>query len=81
MLKAIRLEKINTEKNVHAFYPTRWTVRGETMNAVFNNFNELRKLSNWSLQNLSDTERNFRIRRVYTYMERFLYLFECFELD
>ena len=43
-LKAIRSEKSNTEKSVHAFCPTRWTVRGETLNAILNNFDELREL-------------------------------------
>ena len=43
-LKAIRSEKINTGKSVHAFCPTRWTVRGETLNAILNSFDELREL-------------------------------------
>ena len=61
------------EKSRHAFWPTRWTNRGETPNAILNNFDDLRELWYWSLQNLSDTEMKSRIRRVYTYMERFLY--------
>ena len=68
-LKAIRSEKSNKKKSVHAFCPTQWTVRGETLNAILNNFNEL---------NLSDTEIKSRIRGVYTYMERFSYIFGCF---
>ena len=43
-LKAIRSEKINTGKSVHAFCPMRWTVRGETLNAILNSFDELREL-------------------------------------
>ena len=37
-LKAIRSEKISV------FCPTRWTVGGETLNAILNNFDELREL-------------------------------------
>ena len=63
---------------MHAFRPTGWTVRGETLNAILNNFDKLRELWYWSLQNLSDTEMKSRIRGVYTYMEKFSYLFGCF---
>ena len=71
-LKTVRSAKSKTEKSVHAFWPTRQTVRGETPNTVLNNF----ELWDWSLQNLSDTEMKSRIRRIYTYMEMFSYLFD-----
>ena len=55
-------EKSNMEKSVHAFCPTQWTVRGETLNAILSNFYELRELWYWSLKNLSDSEMKSIIR-------------------
>ena len=44
-LDKTRAETQNESRGVHAFCPTRWTVRGESLEAVLNNYMELMKLS------------------------------------
>ncbi|XP_068704855.1 zinc finger MYM-type protein 1-like [Montipora foliosa] len=48
-LDKIRAETKNESRGVHAFCPTRWTVRGEALAAVIYNHAELMQLWNWSL--------------------------------
>ena len=48
-LDKIRAETQNESIGVHAFCPTRWTVRGESLEAVLNNYMELMELWEWSL--------------------------------
>ncbi|XP_029208676.2 zinc finger MYM-type protein 1-like [Acropora millepora] len=43
-LDEIRAETQNASRGVHAFCPTRWTVRGESLEAVLNNYMELMEL-------------------------------------
>jgi len=48
-LDKIRAETQNESRGVHAFCPTRWTVRGESLEAVLNNYMKLMELWEWSL--------------------------------
>ena len=43
-LDKIRAETQNESRGVHAFSPARWTVRGESLEAVLNNYMELMEL-------------------------------------
>ena len=43
-LSEIRAATQNQEKSIHAFCPTRWTVRAETLCSVIENHNELKAL-------------------------------------
>lgn len=49
-LDKIRAETQNESRGVHAFCPTRWTVRGESLEAVLNNYMELMELWEWSIR-------------------------------
>ena len=63
-LDQIREETTNESRGVHAFCPTRWTVRGEALASVLNNHDELMELWDWSLDVLKDTEMKSRINGV-----------------
>lgn len=73
----IRAETKNESRGVHAFCPTRWTVRGEALAAVINNHAELIELWDWSLTVSKDTEMKARIRGVQSTMTTFNFYFGC----
>ena len=50
----------NLAKFIHSFCPTRWTVRGETLDSLLNNYG-LMSLWEWSLQKPDTTEMKARI--------------------
>ena len=60
---------------MHAFCPTRWTVRGATLASIIDNNNEL--MSQWehSLSITNDTEMKGRIIGAQTNMKKFSFLF------
>ena len=74
-LKEFRYESSNVNKTVHDFCPTRWTVGGETLGSVLNNFSKLMNLWDWSLSILKDTEMKARINGVKGYYAEILILF------
>ena len=74
-LYKIRAETQNESRGVHAFCPTRWTVRGESLDAVLNNHLELMELWEWSLEICKDTEMKARIRGVQGMMTTFPFYF------
>ena len=76
-LDKIRAETQNESRGVHAFCPTRWTVRGESLEAVLNNYMELMELWEWSLDICKDTEIKARIRGVQGMMAAFPFYFGC----
>ena len=76
-LDKIRAETKNESRGVHAFCPTRWTVRGEALVAVINNHAELMELWDWSLIVSKDTEMKARIRGVQSMMTTFNFYFGC----
>ena len=76
-LRKIRKETENEDAGVHAFCPTRWTVRGKTLDALLNNHKELLDLWDWSLSVLKDTEMKARVIGVRTMMSKFDFLFGC----
>ena len=76
-LDKIRAEARNESRGVHAFCPTRWTVRGEALAAVINNNAELMELWDWSLIVSKDTEMKARIRGVQSMMTTFKFYFGC----
>ena len=55
-LDEIRDHSKNNAKSIHTFCPTRWTVRGKTLESVFQNHAELLELWEWSLTNVTETE-------------------------
>ena len=55
-LRKLRIQSGNKEKSVHAFCPTRWTVRGATLASIIDNHNELMSLWEHSLSITNDTE-------------------------
>ena len=76
-LKQLREETKNEDAGVHAFCPTRWTVRGRMLESLINNHKELSELWEWSLNNTHDTELKARIIGVKTMMIKFDFLFGC----
>ena len=76
-LDKIRAETQNESRGVHAFCPPRWTVRGESLEAVLNNYMELMELWEWSLDICKDTEMKARIRGVHGMMTTFPFYFGC----
>ena len=54
-----------------------WTVRGEALSSILNNFTELMFLWEWSLEVLKDTEMKARVRGVQTIMPAFNFIFGC----
>ena len=65
------------EKSIHAFCPTRWTVRAETLRSVIENHDELMALWEWSIKHLKDTEMKARVIGVNTAMSNFSFFYEC----
>ena len=76
-LDNIRAEIQNESRGVHAFCPTMWTVRGEWLEAVLNNYMELMELWEWSLDICKDTEMKARIRGVHGMMATVPFYFRC----
>ena len=76
-LKMLRDLTENENKSVHAFCPTRWTIRGESCQSMIENYGELMELWLWSLDNVKDTEMKARIRGVQSYTGEFKFLFGC----
>lgn len=76
-LKSIRELSGNENRGVHAYCPTRWTIRGQSCQAMIDNYDELMELWDWSLDNVHDTEMKARIRGVQSYMKTFKFLFGC----
>ena len=54
-----------------------WTVRGEALSSILNNFKELMELWEWSIQVLKDTEIKARVIGVQAVMPSFNFLFGC----
>ena len=65
------------EKSIHAFCPTRWTVRTETLRSVIENHDELMALWEWSIKYLRDTEMKARVIGVNTVMSNFSLFYGC----
>ena len=66
------------EKNaprVLSFCPTRWTVRGKTLDSILKNYSSLQNLWEWALENCTDTDMKARIRGVDKHMEEFDFYF------
>ena len=76
-LKFVKTSRENEAKSVHAFCPTRWTVRAETCQSILENHSELLELWEWSLEKLKDVDMKARIRGVQVMMVRFDFFFAC----
>lgn len=76
-LDEIRSETKNESRGIHAFCPTRWTVRGEALASILNNFKELMDLWEWSLGVFHDTDIKARIRGATALMPTFDFVFGC----
>ena len=76
-LQNLRKETQNEDAGVHAFCPTRWTIRGRTLLSLLNNHEELMDLWKWSLTVVKDTEMKARIIGIKSMMKKFVFLFGC----
>lgn len=76
-LKELRDLSENENRSVHAFCPTRWTIRGLSCQAMIDNYDEIMELWEWSLDNVHESEMKARIRGVQTYMGQMKFLFGC----
>ena len=56
---------------MHSFCPTRWTVGGERLDSVINNYDQLISLWEWSFQKLTNTEMKARIHGTILHMTFF----------
>ena len=79
-LEKMKREMDDNEQGKHAprivsFCPTRWTVRGKTLDSILKNYSNLQNLWEWALENCSDTEMKARIRGVSIHMEDFDFYF------
>ena len=77
LLKKLRKESENDAKSVHAFCPTRWTVRGDTLKALINNHNEL--MGGWEndIPTTTNTDMKARMIGVQTTMRKLQFSFGC----
>ena len=79
---AVETEEENSEntKNISItlLCPTRWTVRAKSLRSIVENFDDLKTLWDWSLDNCSDTEMKARIRGVSVNMRTFDYIYGAF---
>ena len=76
-LSEIRSATQNQEKSIHAFCPTRWTVRAETLHSVIENRDELKVLWEWSIKHLKGTEMKARVIGVNTVISNFSFFYGC----
>ena len=77
MLDEIRKTTKNQAKSVHSFCPIKWTVRGETLDSITNNYEQLMSLWEWSLQKLTNTEMKARIHGAISHMKKIDFFFGC----
>ena len=61
--------------SISMFCPTRWTVRGKCFMEIIENFDELQRLSEWAIENTSNTSMKARICRISSYSKTFSYCF------
>ena len=76
-LDEMRKQSNNDSKGIHALGPARWTVRGEALQSILNNYNELMNLWDWSIDALHDTDMKARIRGVQANMPTFEFVYGC----
>ena len=76
-LDEIRNHSKNDAKSIHTFFPTRWTVPGETLENVIQNHAKLLELWEWSSTNVTETEMKGRIIGVNFIMKKFDFYFGC----
>ena len=79
-LEKMKSEMSNDEQEKNAprvlsFCPTRWTVRGKTLDSILKNYSSLQNLWEWALENCTDTDMKARIRGVDKHMEEFDFYF------
>eukprot|EP00112_Aurelia_sp_Birch-Aquarium-sp1_P015994 Seg3588.3 transcript_id=Seg3588.3/GoldUCD/mRNA.D3Y31 product="Zinc finger MYM-type protein 1" protein_id=Seg3588.3/GoldUCD/D3Y31 len=76
-LDDMRKKSKNDSKGIHAICPIRWTVHGEALDSILNNYIELMNLWDWSIDTLRDTEMKARIRGVQANMPTFDFVYGC----
>ncbi len=76
-LDEIKKESKNDSKGIYALCPTRWTVHGEALESILNNYVELMNLWDLSIDTLHDTEMKARIRVVQVNMPTFDFVYGC----
>ena len=73
----IRNHSKNNAKSIHTFCPTRWAVRGDTLESVLQSHVELLKLWEWSLTNVMETEMKGRVIGVNFIVKKLDFYFGC----
>ena len=68
LLKKLRKESENDATSVHAFCPTRWTVSGDNLKALINNYNELMGVWENGIPTITDTDMKARMIGAQTYI-------------
>ena len=74
-LDEMKKQSKNDSKGIHVFCPTRWTVRGEALESILNNYVELMDLWDWSIETLHDTNMKARIRGIQTEIRFCIWMF------
>ena len=72
-LDELRSKSKNDSRGIHAHCPT----RGEALQSILKNYNELLELWDWTLQNCKDTDIKSRVRGVKSIMSTFDFIFGC----
>ena len=54
-LNELRQKRKNESKSLHAFCSTQWTIRGETLDSIIKNIQDLLDLWSWAVDNVKDT--------------------------
>jgi len=75
MLTRIKEEIGDSSPNVRTFWPTRWTVRANSLSSVIENYSSIRKLWEEALETTSDTDMKARIQGVDSQMAMFGFFF------
>ena len=74
-LDEMRQQSKNDSKGIHALCPTRWTVLGEALKSISNNYHELMNLWDWSIDTPHYTEMKARIRGIQANMPTFNFVY------
>ena len=61
--------------SIRGLCPTRWTVRAESMQSIIDNYQQLKALWEWSLEEYKESEPKIRIEGVRARMKKFDFFF------
>ena len=76
-LKKLRDLSENKNRSSHSFCPARWAIRGQSCQALIDNYEKLMELWEWSVDSVQEAEMKVKIRGVQSYMQQLKFLFGC----